>query len=296
MRNIMKLFKAFSIFIVITYLSTISIRAEEEFLGIYIGEDISNSEPVLCQNDIETALPEEIENALGEKEYRVRITFNEKGKQILEDVTSENIGECMPIVYNNKIICKPFVYDVCADGETIICGIASCEEAEHLASILRTGADVRDKNSDGSNNAVSAYQGIFMNGDIFISLPLYTSYEMEGAIGIVYRVTKPVGDENGCIESDIIETLGEIYDLGSGEYEVRGEGIKYGLSYYDGQIALTGDSGYGGTYVQVSNSGANMNSSDIWLDLERNNTNDGKNVETENDGNKTKTIMGTWKQ
>lgn len=191
----------------------------------------------------------------------------------------------MSVVYNNEIICRPFIHDVCADGETIISGLASYEEAGHLALILRTSAGGRSKNSHGSNNAVLAYQGIFMNGDIFISLPLYTSYEPEDAIGIVYHVTKPVWDENGYIESDIIETLGEIYDLGSGEYEVRGEGIKSDLSYYDGEIVLTGDSGYGRTYVQVSNMGTNTTLSELWLNIEENDTDGKENVEIENGDN-----------
>lgn len=185
MRNIMKLFKVFSLFIVIACLCTISIRAEENFFGIYIGEDISNSEPVLYQNDIETALPEIIENTLGEKEYCVHIMFNENGKQILEDVTSKNIGECMVVVYDGEIICKPYISSVCADGEAVISGLESYEKAEHLAFLLQTHADIKNIN-DGSDAAIFAYQGIFMQGDIFISLPLYTSYETNSSISMPF--------------------------------------------------------------------------------------------------------------
>ena len=39
---------------------------------------------------------------------------------------------------------------------------------------------------------------------------------------------------------------------GSGEYEIRGKGTTYGLTYYDEKVVLTGDSEYAGTYVQIS--------------------------------------------
>lgn len=61
--------------------------------------------------------------------------------------------------------------------------------------------------------------------------------------------------------------MGEIFALDSRGYEIRSEGITYSLSYYDGEIVLTGDAAYSGTYIQVSNSGANMTSADIWLNI-----------------------------
>lgn len=151
-------------------------------------------------------------------------------------------------------------------------------------------------NESENNSGVSAYQGIFMQGDTFLSLPLYTSYEPGGAIGVVYCVTKPEWSTNGVIVSDVIETVGEIYAIDSqSRYEVRNGDTTYDLLYYDGEVVLEGDSLYDGTYIQVSNSGANMNPSDIWLDLMHNDIS-GKKTETENDGNAAETIMGTWQQ
>ncbi len=124
-------------------------------------------------------------------------------------------------------------------------------------------------NNDEDSGNTLAYQGIFMQGNMFISLPLYTSYEPGSAIGIAYCVTEPSWDANGCIASDVIETVGEIYALSSeNEYEIRNEGAVYGLSYYDGKVVLTGEGPYGGTYTQISNSGANTNPADIWLNIE----------------------------
>lgn len=119
-----------------------------------------------------------------------------------------------------------------------------------------------------NNLSAGAYQGIFMKGDTFISLPLYTGIEPGEAIGVVYQVTKPVWNENGYINSDIIDTLGEIYDLGpDAAYEIQGEGGNYGLSYSLEGVTLEGGGSYNGNYVMVSNSGANMDMNDIWLNI-----------------------------
>lgn len=116
----------------------------------------------------------------------------------------------------------------------------------------------------------SAYQGVFMNGDVFISILLYSSYEQGEAIGIIYQVTKPERDANGYVNSDIIKTVGEIYAPASGkEYEVKGENVVSSLMYYNKEILMSGNSAYDGSYVQVSNSGANMSPKDIWLDVQQ---------------------------
>ena len=117
-----------------------------------------------------------------------------------------------------------------------------------------------------SENTMPAYQGIFMKGDTFISIPLYTSYSEPGAIGIVYRVTRPVQGEYGFVQCDIEETVGEIYIGSSGNaYEIIGEGGSCQLFYTEGGLEIQGGSEYDGTYIQISNSGANMDASEMWL-------------------------------
>lgn len=115
-------------------------------------------------------------------------------------------------------------------------------------------------------DSVSAYQGIFMKGDTFISIPLYTSYSEPGAIGIAYRVTRPFQGEYGFVQCDIEETIGEIYMGASGNsYEIIGEGGFCELIYTQGGLEIRGGSEYDGTYMQISNSGANMDASEMWL-------------------------------
>lgn len=157
------------------------------------------------------------------------------------------------------------------------CGANTTKEDKALSNpsaeeSAQTNLDIEDsdrktENNDKNGASKEAYQGIFMNGDIFIGLPLYTGGFDDDPVGVAYRNTKPEWGDDGLIESDVIETLGEIYDLGSGEYEIRGKGTTYDLTYYDGKVVLTGDSEYAGTYVQISNSGADMDPSEVWLDI-----------------------------
>lgn len=157
-------------------------------------------------------------------------------------------------------------YDLCRKGNDVDHeSIWECLSEWNNNNTESTEISIKDDDPDA---ALCAYQGIFMKGDTFISLPQYSSYEPGMAVGIVYHVTKPEWDTNGYIKSDTIGTVGEIYAVASGNgYEIRGEGTVYSLVYYNGKVVLRGNSLYDGTYIQVSNSGANMKPADIWLNF-----------------------------
>jgi hypothetical protein len=116
----------------------------------------------------------------------------------------------------------------------------------------------------------TAYQGIFMNGDIFLNMPLYTASPDE-RVGIVYKVSDVCQGDNNYVQYEIDETIGEIYKLSDSVYCIKGDNIEAGLRYNDGNIeiySLTGSSDIPeGTYVQVSNSGANTDPKTIWLNI-----------------------------
>lgn len=137
-------------------------------------------------------------------------------------------------------------------------------ESDETESENQYEFDIQDETE--IQDSVSAYQGIFMKGDTFISIPLYTSYSEPGAIGIAYRVTRPFQGEYGFVQCDIEETIGEIYMGASGNsYEIIGEGGSCELIYTQGGLEIRGGSEYDGTYMQISNSGANMDASEMWL-------------------------------
>ena len=76
----------------------------------------------------------------GNKEYVVALKLTDEGAKIFGEVTSENIGKNLPIVYDGETISYPCVQTAITGGEAQITGMADFEEAETLATQIRIGS------------------------------------------------------------------------------------------------------------------------------------------------------------
>ena len=76
----------------------------------------------------------------GNKEYVVALKLTDEGAKIVGEVTSENIGKNLPIVYDGETISYPRVQTAITGGEAQITGMADFEEAETLATQIRIGS------------------------------------------------------------------------------------------------------------------------------------------------------------
>jgi SecD/SecF fusion protein len=76
----------------------------------------------------------------GNKEYVVSLKLTDEGAKIFGEVTSENIGKNLPIVYDGETISYPRVQTAITGGEAQITGMANYEEAESLATQIRIGS------------------------------------------------------------------------------------------------------------------------------------------------------------
>ena len=76
----------------------------------------------------------------GNKEYVVALKLTDEGVKIFGEVTSENIGKNLPIVYDGETISYPRVQTAITGGEAQITGMADFEEAETLATQIRIGS------------------------------------------------------------------------------------------------------------------------------------------------------------
>lgn len=94
---------------------------------------------ILNGNQVATAKPVITENN-GIKEYMVDLTFTEEGKKIFADVTTNNVGKRIAIIYDGKIYSNPVVREAITQGQCQISGMTSYEEAETLASTIRIGS------------------------------------------------------------------------------------------------------------------------------------------------------------
>lgn len=119
---------------------------------------------------------------------------------------------------------------------------------------------------------IESYQGIFMKDNIFLSIPLYTDWEPGStAIGVVYQINTPKVDGYGYVNGDFIDTLGELHKQSNKNYYIQGDSGEYRIVFREKSISIYNINGstnsYTGDYIQVSNAGANMNPSSIWLNI-----------------------------
>ncbi|MCQ2535841.1 MAG: protein translocase subunit SecD [Lachnospiraceae bacterium] len=77
---------------------------------------------------------------LGNNEYVVKLTLTDEGAKTFGAVTTANVGNRLPIVYDGNIISNPVVQAPILGGSAVITGMADFEEAESLASYIRIGS------------------------------------------------------------------------------------------------------------------------------------------------------------
>lgn len=70
----------------------------------------------------------------------VQLKLNGKGAELFKAGTAANIGKVIAIIYDGEVISEPIVNVVIENGEAIIEGQKTYEEAEELASTIRIGA------------------------------------------------------------------------------------------------------------------------------------------------------------
>lgn len=76
----------------------------------------------------------------GNKQYIVQLSLNEEGAKIFAEVTAENVGKYLPIVYDGEVISYPEVQQAISGGNAQISGQKTFEEAETLATQIRIGS------------------------------------------------------------------------------------------------------------------------------------------------------------
>ena len=70
----------------------------------------------------------------------IAITFNSEGKDLFAEITKLNIGKPLAIVLDGEIISAPTVQSEISDGNAIITGQFSLEDAKNLSKLLNAGA------------------------------------------------------------------------------------------------------------------------------------------------------------
>lgn len=101
----------------------------------------SSGETLLTGSEVEDAQANTgTDSTTGQRKYWVSLKFTEEGKEAFAKATADNLNKQMPVVYDGETISNPTVNSVISDGQAIIEGMSSYEEAESLATQIRIGS------------------------------------------------------------------------------------------------------------------------------------------------------------
>ena len=70
----------------------------------------------------------------------VALEFNEEGKKLFAEATKNNVGKQIAIVLDDEVISAPVVNQEISDGNAMITGNFTAEEAERTAALIRAGS------------------------------------------------------------------------------------------------------------------------------------------------------------
>ena len=90
--------------------------------------------------DVADAQAATMTDKMQNKQFVVELTLTDAGAQKFAEVTSANVGNRCPIVYDEQIISNPTVEEAITGGKAQISGMSTFEEAEELASSIRIGS------------------------------------------------------------------------------------------------------------------------------------------------------------
>ena len=96
---------------------------------------------VLSGTDIKEAQPATQKNSMGNSEFVVALTMTEEGSVKFAEATKKAAPnrEIIYIIYDDEIVSAPSVQTEITDGQCVIQGMGSYEEAERLSSVIRIG-------------------------------------------------------------------------------------------------------------------------------------------------------------
>ena len=100
-----------------------------------------NGNVVLNGTDIAEAQPRTIQDSMGNNQAVVALTMTKEGTQKFADATAAAVvnHDVIMIVYDDAVISAPSVQSEITDGNAIIEGMATYEDAAQLASTIRIG-------------------------------------------------------------------------------------------------------------------------------------------------------------
>lgn len=126
----------------------------------------------------------------------VALQFNDEGRKLFADITKRNIGKQVAILLDGNVISAPVVNQTITEGQAIITGDFSIDEAKTLATRLNSGALpvpislVSQQTIGASLGKISVQKSVFAGflGFIVIALFMIVYYRLPGILATIALV------------------------------------------------------------------------------------------------------------
>ena len=102
--------------------------------------ELEDGTVVLSGTEVKSAQAGSQHDQMGNSEHVVSLSFNETGAAAFAEATAANVGNPIYIVYDDTIISAPIVNEAITDGQCVISGSFTAEDASALASSIRIGS------------------------------------------------------------------------------------------------------------------------------------------------------------
>lgn len=127
---------------------------------------------------------------------QVQVTFNAEGAKMFAKITKENIGKPLAIFLDGQVISAPIIQTEIPNGEAVITGNFTAQEARELVRNLNLGAlpvpvTLESTNTVGStlgSDAIARGVNAFFWGFALIALFFVVWYRLPGVVAIVSLV------------------------------------------------------------------------------------------------------------
>lgn len=148
----------------------------------------------LTGKQFRTAIAQPVTNSL--YGYEVSIRFDDEGAQLFKEITARNIDKPVAIFLDGEIISAPTVQSEIANGEAVITGNFSAQEATELAKNLNTGALpapiklVDQRQIEATLGAIALQDSVKAGlwGLLFLAVLMIVFYRLPGVLATIALV------------------------------------------------------------------------------------------------------------
>jgi len=123
----------------------------------------------------------------------VELTFDDEGAKLFKEITQKNLQKPVAIELDGQVLSAPTVQTVIEDGQAVITGLDSIQEAKDLSILLNAGAlpvpiNLESENKIGATLGLDSIESSLMAGIlgiILICIFMFIYYKRAGFLAVI---------------------------------------------------------------------------------------------------------------